>query len=166
MTKALDLSIAKTKQRFEQHGEDLRFERGGFGHTAEFAAAIKDGLPARLAAHIRKRLTTRDDYGIRIVAPDELAVEGLGALLHSIVTEGEEPGRSIEVGRRLQGAVWAAGLVPPRGDGCRRSENAALESARLKVRATAMMSGQRRRGLGSVIGLCVVVWRLRLTFSS
>ena len=109
MTKALEQSIAKTKENFERR-EDQQFKRGGFGHTAEFAAAVRDGLPARLAARIAERLAMRDDYGLRIAPPEELAVEGLASLLHSIVTEGGEPARSIDIGLRIQGR---SGLLEP-----------------------------------------------------
>jgi hypothetical protein len=110
MNKALALSEAKTKARFESR-EDRRFRRGGYGHTAEFAAVMKDGVLERLADHIRKRLKGRDDYGLREASADNLAGMGMASLLHSIHTETDEPARSIDIGLVIQTELWAAGLL-------------------------------------------------------
>ena len=109
MNTALKLSEAKTKQRFERR-EDQRFRRGGFGHTAEFAAITgNNDTRDRLAEHIRTKLQKHDTYRLRILDAYSLATAGLASLLNSILQDIQEPARSIDIGLCIQSVEWESG---------------------------------------------------------
>ena len=115
MNRDLAKSVAKTDERF------VRSERGrsalGYSHTAEFGAAVNDGIADPLVGFIRDRLKQRDEYGLRELDPFDIAYMGFAVLIDSIVLVREqgdkrrrqvEPGRSIEIGLIIQNLKYEA----------------------------------------------------------
>jgi len=110
MKSALALSEARTIARFEKR-ENQRSRRG-YSATAEFAAFAGEPLQ-RLADHIQDCLRARDDLAqtLRDIGSHQLALAGLASLMHSIVVGRAQPGLTIDIGKALQGELWAARLL-------------------------------------------------------
>ena len=111
MTEALALTDDRSRRRLDDR-ETARFRKQGYAHTDEFAAALKDGdLITRLASHITNS-PEADDFGLRGIDADILALAGIASLLNSIASGIEEPERTLDIGRNIQSEKWRAGLLP------------------------------------------------------
>jgi DNA-directed RNA polymerase, mitochondrial len=111
MKTARALSEDKTIERFEKR-ENWRSKQG-YGATAEFGAGAPKLLP-RLADYIRGRLNKRDELTLMLrgIGPDKLALAGLASLMHwAVIGRNDEPGRTIDLGKTIQGELWAAQLL-------------------------------------------------------
>lgn len=112
---ALRWTEERTRKRFEK-GE-RRKSRQGYGATSEFGALAKELLQP-LTDHIRRRL--RDPKGdtpavptvlMNSIDPQLLAALGIDCLLHGIIIGRREPGLTIDIGRIVQGELWAHGQL-------------------------------------------------------
>jgi DNA-directed RNA polymerase, mitochondrial len=112
MKSARASSEQKTVERFEKR-EAWRAKSGGYGATAEFRAFFAPERISRLASYIREQLRARSDLTLvlRNIDPHQLALAAVASLTHSVITGRHDPGLTLDIGRAVQGELWAAKLL-------------------------------------------------------
>jgi hypothetical protein len=156
MKSALALSEAKTIERFERR--EAKRSKRGYGATAEFAAGSGELFP-RLVDHIQVCLQKPDDLTsmLREIGPRQLALEGLDSLMHSVVIGRKQPALAIELGKAVQGALWAAGLL--KNNPKRLKKIGQINDTGVRMRA-AWRAGYRQRDWSEERKLRVGIWLL------
>src|SRR5262245_59927474 len=114
-------SVAATIEHFERRERQL--SKGGYAATQEFAVAcrawavpVSDAIKAKRQSDIARL--------VRDLDPEVVAVAGLSSLAHSIVIEREDAALPIDIGRAVQGELFAAGLLSKQVKALRKAKTA------------------------------------------